>query len=211
MKKLFTLFCIPVLLFAMLFGVECGDKKTTSSEEKKDLIALVTTNVSMAEETTFQLEVVLDESVEEGRILVWSSSDTSVVTVDQNGLLTAVKKGTAICSVSCGKDTARCVITVTDYQPEDSFSIALTQEEFSLNVGGEYNLYNVVTAKFGAAEVTGFSIAGVSDDATVVSLTDGVLMGLAANADGVNVLLTVSADVDGASYQAQALITVYVY
>ena len=211
MKKLFTLFCIPVLLFAMLFGVACGDKETTSSEEKKDLIAITMATVEIAEEKTFQLEVVLDESVEEGRILVWSSSDPSVATVDQNGLVTAIKKGTAICSVSCGKDTARCVITVTDYQPEASFSAVWTQKQFTLNVGSEYNLYSAITVKLGEKEVTEYSITGEADDENAVSLTDGVLKGLAANADGVNVLLTVSADVDGVAYETQALITVFIY
>ena len=211
MKKLWALFCIPVLLFAMMFGVACGEKKTTSSEEKKDLISLNTTTVEIAEEKTFQLEAILDEGVEEGRILVWSSSDPSVATVDQNGLVTAVKKGTTICSVSCGKDTARCVITVTDYQPEVSFSAIWTQMQFTLNVDSEYNLYSAITVKLGENEVEEYLLTGVADDGAVVAITDGVLKGLQTCESGVNVLITLSATVDGVAYQTQSLITVYVY
>lgn len=210
MKKLLTLFCMPVLLFAMLLG-GCGGDKKTSMGENKDLISLNTTSVEITEESTFQLEVILDESVEEGRILVWTSSDPTVATVDQNGLVTGLKKGTAICSVSCGKDTARCVVTVGDYLPSDSFSVTLTQEEFTLNVDGEYNLYAAVKAKLGSADVTDYTLTGQSDNEAVVSLTDGVLKGLQTNVEGVNVLLTVSATVDGRAYSAQALITVFVY
>ena len=86
-----------------------------------------------------------------------------------------------------------------------------TQKQFTLNVGSEYNLYSAITVKLGEKEVTEYSITGEADDENAVSLTDGVLKGLQTCESGVNVLITLSAIVDGVAYETQALITVFIY
>ncbi len=48
---------------------------------------------------------------------VWTSSNTNVATVDQNGKVTAVAEGTATITVTAGTATATCTLTVEDVQP----------------------------------------------------------------------------------------------
>ena len=50
--------------------------------------------------------------------LQWSSDKASVATVDQNGKVTAVGKGTATITVAAGEKTASCKVTVTIPQPD---------------------------------------------------------------------------------------------
>lgn len=49
------------------------------------------------------------------RSLTWNSSDLSVANINPNGTVTAKKAGTAVISVSDGREfTAKCTVTVTD-------------------------------------------------------------------------------------------------
>ena len=50
--------------------------------------------------------------------LSWSSDNETVATVDSNGKVTAVAKGEATITVTCGKKTATCTVTV-DHQQHD--------------------------------------------------------------------------------------------
>jgi uncharacterized protein YjdB len=46
------------------------------------------------------------------KTLHWSSSDSSIITVDSSGNVTAVGKGTAVITVRCGNYSVTCTITV---------------------------------------------------------------------------------------------------
>ncbi len=56
---------------------------------------------------------------------VFTSSDESIVTVDEDGKITGIAPGTATITVTIGDFTATCTITVTEKQsgnPDDSSS-----------------------------------------------------------------------------------------
>ena len=74
-------------------------------------ISLDTAAISLAEDGTRQLEAVTEPA---GLDVTWTSSDTSVATVDDTGLVTAVKAGTATVTASIldGAYTAKCAVTV---------------------------------------------------------------------------------------------------
>lgn len=61
-----------------------------------------------------QLRVYVNGEEADGTSLVWKSSDTSVVTVDKKGYIVALKKGTAVITVTTkdGKYSATCTIKV---------------------------------------------------------------------------------------------------
>ena len=69
----------------------------------------------------------------------WSSSDESVATVDNNGVVTAVAAGTATITVKAGGKEATCVVTV---------EAAAVEPEAPKVESGEYYLYNVGEKKF---------------------------------------------------------------
>ncbi len=51
--------------------------------------------------------------------IVYTSSDETVVTVNEQGKVTAVGEGTAVITITCGTQTLECTVTV-DYTPETS-------------------------------------------------------------------------------------------
>ena len=62
----------------------------------------------------------------------WTSSNTAVATVDENGKVTAVAAGTATITVNCDGYTASCAVTVTapvSSEPRDITEGALTEAE----------------------------------------------------------------------------------
>lgn len=77
-------------------------------------VRLDTEEVSLYETATKMLvPTVLPENATNKAVL-WSSSDTSVATVDKNGVVTAVKHGTAVitCTTKDSEQKARCTVTV---------------------------------------------------------------------------------------------------
>lgn len=63
--------------------------------------------------------------------VTWSSSNTSVATVDSNGKVTAVAAGTATITAKAGKQEASCTITV----PKKEITSIVINEKLSLKVG----------------------------------------------------------------------------
>ena len=86
------------------------------------VLVLSATELTMAVEETVELRVKgiqADGSETEPENLKWTSSNTNVCTVE-NGVLTAVREGTAEITVSDGKVSANCLVTVTDPEKESA-------------------------------------------------------------------------------------------
>lgn len=76
--------------------------------------------------------------------VTWSSSDKNVVSVDQNGKITAKKSGTAVITAkSTSGKTASCTITVGDLVPVTKVNINTTSVK--LAVGESYQLHTSVS------------------------------------------------------------------
>lgn len=65
--------------------------------------------LKVGESTTLHATLTPEGAVEE---LVWTSSDPTIVTVDANGTITAVKEGSATITVTAGAYRAQCKVTV---------------------------------------------------------------------------------------------------
>ena len=91
-------------------------------------INLNNSSITMQALDTFQLTTTVTPSNAYNKEIVWSSSDENVATVDETGLVTALKKGTAKITAAAqdgsGK-TASCTVTVSN-----SATICRTVEEF---------------------------------------------------------------------------------
>ena len=74
-------------------------------------VTVAPTKVNLELNATCQLSAV-KEPVNATGILNWESSNTGVATVDSNGKVTAVAKGEATITVSCGDKKATCTVTV---------------------------------------------------------------------------------------------------
>ena len=126
--------------------------------------------------------------------LVWESSDPSVLSVDQNGLVTALKTGKATLTLSGGEASVSCAVTVT--VPADS--LAFDQESYQVAMGKTLVL-PLTALPEGANESYSWessdtAIATVGADGTVTAVAPG----------------TVTITVTGANATASCTVTVTV-
>ena len=85
-------------------------------------ISLSKTSISLEAGTTFVLKATVNPSTANNKLIKWSSSDTSVATISQDGVVTALKKGTATitCTAQDGSNVSKtCTVTV----PNDLFVV----------------------------------------------------------------------------------------
>ena len=97
----------------------------------------------------------------------WSSSDTNVVTVDQNGKITALKGGSAVITAQAGGKSAECQVTVT--VPVESVSLDLTS--LVMHEGETATL----TATVNPSDATEKTISWTSSNTTVVKVEGGIV------------------------------------
>ena len=110
MNKQINLFCIALVLSAIIF---------TSCPPPPEAVAVTGVSLSQSEITLNVNEfVTLNATVSPenatNKNVSWSSSDGTVATVDTNGLVKALKEGTATITVKTedGEKTATCSVTV---------------------------------------------------------------------------------------------------
>lgn len=111
---------------------------------------------------TYQLHATLSPSGVDDGVLEFSSSDSAVASVDQNGLVTAKLPGTAIVTARArsGGVSAQMVITVT--------GISIERQALTLRRGDEYAL----DARALFAEDDGKGLAWASNDQGVVTVDE---------------------------------------
>lgn len=91
----------------------------------------------------------------------WVSSDTSVATVDSDGVVTAVGNGTAMIYALCSDSKAACSVTV-------GYDYYLSDNELTLKKGRVHDL-SVLSASTGK-EVTDIDVEWSSSDDSIVSV-----------------------------------------
>ena len=96
---------------------EENSSEENSSVSTEPSLTLYQSSVSVEAYTTAALTAKLENSEAE---LVWSSSDESIATVE-NGIVFAVKAGTATITVTAGDLTASCEVTVTAASEQPTF------------------------------------------------------------------------------------------
>lgn len=133
---------LPLLLILPSCLVGCNNTNSeTTVTSHEDYINVSTREVSVMEGKTFQIEV---EILKPRTIVFYSSSDTSVATVDENGLITGIKEGQTTIIVRGGRDSIAIDVVVTPYQAEEVLQITLVKTSFTLQVGDVFTLPFVV-------------------------------------------------------------------
>ncbi|MCM1467762.1 MAG: Ig-like domain-containing protein, partial [Alistipes sp.] len=142
-------------------------------------ISLSEKTATMMVDATKQLTVTYSPSnTTADKTVTWTSSDASVASVSDNGLITAKKIGTAtITATVAGKFTAVCKVTVS--QPVDINGIVLSSDSLILTAGSKETLEAAVlpanTTESG--EVTwkssNTSVATVDNNGNVTAVAEG--------------------------------------
>ena len=132
-------------------------------------VSIETPAVSLDPGETAQIVAVVTPSNAADKSVTWSSSDNTVATVDENGLVTAKKTGEAVITATTtdGSFTATCTVTVNSIAVT---GISLDKQEVTLSVGDVVSLTATVLPEDASNTNVTFQIASGSD---VVELNPG--------------------------------------
>lgn len=147
-----------------------GKRKTVAVES----VTLDKTEASLQIGETITLTAtVLPENATD-KTVAWSSSDTSVATVDNDGKVTAIKAGDAKIIASVGDIKAECAVTVNEATVEVE-SVAISEKEINMTVGDNTRL----TATVMPENATDTAVVWSSSNENVVAVDkDGRLTAL---------------------------------
>lgn len=133
---------------------------------------------------THQILVTLDPA-DTKDTLYFVSSDPTVASVDNNGVVTAVAEGTALITVTCGNASAECSVVCTAVPAEteadvtlpdptgSSASFTLNRKDITFDMEGQsWLLYDG-----GALSVS--DISWSSDDTSIATITNGKVVAVA--------------------------------
>ena len=140
---------------------------TVSVNTESITLDKTTLSLAVGESATLTATVKPDDATD--KAVTWSSSDESVVKVD-NGKVTAIKSGKATVTAKCGGKTAECVVTVT----VPVSSITLDKTTLSLAIGESATL--IATVK--PDDATDKTVVWSSSDESIAKVDNGKVMAL---------------------------------
>ncbi|MBR3990057.1 MAG: Ig-like domain-containing protein, partial [Bacteroidales bacterium] len=140
-------------------------------------IVLNTNNVEMIEGESVRLVATVSPANATNASITWSSSNEAVATVDQQGLVTALKEGAADITAQAGDKTATCKVQVKPLVVPVT-SIALNKTSLSLKEGESETLVATVspdnaTDKTVTWSSTNTLVATVDQSGRVTAMAEG--------------------------------------
>ncbi len=142
--------------------------------------------INLIEEDTFQLTATILPEDATDKTVTWRSSDREIATVDENGLVTAVRRGTAIIYASSSNGlTAECRVNVS---PKTIEVISISLDKYFLDLyEGESEIVTAIITPDNATDKTVF---WTSSNPSVATVEDGVVTGV--NPGAVTITATAS-------------------
>ena len=198
-KKLLALFLFPFLLLS-------GCNKKGQEEESpvtpptEQYINVSVNEVTIEEDSTYQIET---EIIKKGTIIFYSSANEEIATVNDDGLVTAIKAGETFITIRGGKDSYIVDIKVTSFQAKNSLQIVLTKDSFVVAKDDTYVL--PLTVKLGNQVIDNATLSYTYSVDGVVSIDNLTLTALSVGE--VSCVVTASYQ----SFEASKVFSVTVY
>ena len=179
MKKLLCCLLATTTLFAVASasvscggsGASGGTSAETSYDESTVSLRLTKKAYNIENEQTVALQIEFTANGEEANpaVLNFSSSDPTIATVSDDGVVTGVSGGKAYITVSYGAKTAKATINVTMRENR----ITISDESLLLLVGTTKQ----VTAKayYGLTELTDAELLWTTSDPAVATVDNGLI------------------------------------
>lgn len=134
-------------------------------------IALNASTVMLYTKENYQLSVTVGPEVAANKTVAWTSSNSAVASVDQNGLVTALSAGSAMITVKAQDGSgveSSCVVTVKQHVE----AVSLNRISQPLNVGETYQL----SASIAPNDATNKNVTWESSDPTVATISSSGLV-----------------------------------
>lgn len=132
---------------------------------KVSSVSLSKTELKLTEGDSETLTATVKPDDATDKTIIWSSSDTEIVSVDENGKVTAIKEGTAIIIAIAGDKQAYCSVTVAKRVIEVE-SVTLNKTELFLEKGDSETLLATVNPD----DATNKTVTWSSSDDGIVSV-----------------------------------------
>lgn len=144
------------------------------NETKKDYIRLSDEKVELIKGQKRQISAEIAPHMQ-SKDIIWSTTDYSIATVDDNGIIEAVKPGETKVIATVGQISATCMVTVL---PIEINTLTLNHNEYSMIKGGKLQLTATITpenADYDIIEWTSSdnSVATVDNNGLVKAQNEG--------------------------------------
>ena len=141
-------------------------------------IALSPTSVTLNPNGTYKFNVTVSPSNATNKGVIWSSNDTTVVSVDQNGNIKALKDGMAKIRVTAQDGSgkyAEASVTVESSKPTNVLvtGVSLNASTVKMYVGQSYQLIHTIKP----SNATNKGVTWSSSNTNVVSVSNGKIVG----------------------------------
>lgn len=167
MRHISTIFMALASLALLSCNIEEKDPSVTG-------IALSDHSLEMIKGQTHQLNAEIQPNeLQNSAVLSWISSNESVASVDQEGLITALEIGETVINVMCGDISSSCKIKVSGIPVE---SVTLDKESIELKIGETTTL----TAEVLPNNADNKTIEWISTENSVATVSDGIVTAIAA-------------------------------
>ena len=137
-------------------------------------ITISASSISISGENTYQLTATTSPS---GGVVTWSTSDSTVATVSNGGLVTSIGNGTATITASCGGLSATCLVTVTGVATVCAVTNTLTNvtNSNSATTAREGTSYSATLTADSGYSITTITITMGGTDITSTAYSNGTI------------------------------------
>ncbi|MBR5337709.1 MAG: Ig-like domain-containing protein [Lachnospiraceae bacterium] len=169
---------------------------SVSIPRKVKSVSLKPTTLKIFEGNSYKLTATVKPSDADNKTITWKTSNKKVATVDANGTVHAIAKGTATITVTTadGKKTAKCKVTVDG--PTHIKSISLNKKTVTIDLNKKTKSLSLKVT-YNPSKVTDKTISFTSSNPAVASVSykgSGAKATVYAHAEGKATIKVTSAD-----------------